>query len=112
MFRPDVTSTDLTCQVRPPEVLRPTAKRGRGPLPLRRTAVRAEEDTGHVLQVLVTPRSHRQKREAEGRDGSAAWRGREFTPVRALRKLRDKIKRSLNKAARGQHEAIVARGLT
>ena len=82
------------------------------PLPLRRTAVRAEEDTGHVLQVLATPRSHRQKSEAEGRDGSAAWRDRELIPVRALRKLRDKIKRSLNKAARGQHEAIVARGLT
>ena len=26
-----------------------------------------------------------------------------------MRKLRDKIKRSLNKAARGEHEAIVAR---
>ena len=80
--------------------------------------VKKEEDTGHlcyaynVFEVLATPRSHRQKREAEGRDGSAAWRDRELIPVRALRKLRDKIKRSLNKAARGQHEAIVARGLT
>ena len=44
-----------------------------------------------------------------GRQGRAAWRDRELTPDRALRKLRDKIKRSLNKSARGEHEAIVAR---
>ena len=61
------------------------------------------------FEVLVTPRRHREKREAEGREGRAAWRDRELTPDRALRKLRDKIKRSLNKAARGEHEAIVAR---
>ena len=80
--------------------------------------VKKKEESGHLryayngFEVLATPRSHRQKREAEGRDGRAAWRDRELTPDRALRKLRDKIKRSLNKAARGQHEAIVARGLT
>ena len=77
--------------------------------------VKKTEDTGHRryayngFEVLVTPRRHREKREAEGRQGRAAWRDRELTPDRALRKLRDKIKRSLNKAARGEHEAIVAR---
>ena len=77
--------------------------------------VKKKEDTGHLryayngFEVLVTPRRHREKREAEGRGGRAAWRDRELTPDRALRKLRDKIKRSLNKAARGEHEAIVVR---
>ena len=67
--------------------------------------VKKKEDTGHLryayngLEVLVTPRKHREKRDAEGREGKAAWRDRELTPDRALRKLRDKIKRSLNKAA-------------
>ena len=77
--------------------------------------VKKKEGTGHLryayngFEVLVTPRRHREKRDAEGREGRAAWRDRELTPDRALRKLRDKIKRSLNKAARGEHEAIVAR---
>ena len=77
--------------------------------------VKKKEDTGHLryayngFEVLVTPRRHREKSDAEGREGKAAWRDRELTPDRALRKLRDKIKRSLNKAARGEHEAIVAR---
>ena len=36
-------------------------------------------------------------------------RERELTPVRALRKLREKIKRSLIKSAQGRREAIVVR---
>ena len=77
--------------------------------------IKKKESNGHLryayngFEVLVTPRNHREKHDAEGRDGRAAWREREPTPERALRKLRDKIKRSLNKAARGEHEAIVAR---
>ena len=88
------------------------------PNSVRDLEVKKKEDTGHLryayngFEVLVTPRRHREKREADGRDGRASWRDRELTPDRALRKLRDKIKRSLNKAARRQHEAIVARGLT
>ncbi len=77
--------------------------------------VKKKEDTGHLryayngFEVLVTPRRHREKHEAEEREGRTAWRDRELTPDHALHKLRDKIKRSLNKAARGEHEAIVAR---
>ena len=85
------------------------------PKTARELEVKKQESTGHLryayngFEVLVTPRTHREKHDAEGREGRAAWRDRELTPDRALRKLRDKIKRSLNKAARGEHEAIVAR---
>ena len=77
--------------------------------------VKKKEPSGHLryayngFEVLVTPRRHRQAQAGEGcvRQDSASLR--ELTPDRALRKLRDKIKRSLNKAARGEHEAILAR---
>ncbi len=59
--------------------------------------------------MLVTPRRLREKTEAQGTGAKRAWRDRELTPDRAWRKIRTKIKRSLNKAARGEHEAIVAR---
>ena len=36
-------------------------------------------------------------------------RARETTPQRALRKVKEKISRSLKKIARGEHDAIVAR---
>ena len=65
--------------------------------------VKKVEPTGHFryaydgFDVLVTPRRHRPEQTAYPQ---------ELTPDRALRKLRAKIKRSLNKAARGEHEAI------
>ena len=68
--------------------------------------VKKREDTGPLryayngFEVLVTPRRHREKFAAEGRDAKVTWRDRELTPDRALRKLCDKIKRSLNKATR------------
>ena len=65
--------------------------------------VKKVEPTGHFryaydgIDVLVTPRKHRPEQTVYPQ---------ELTPDRALRKLRAKIKRSLNKAARGEHEAI------
>ena len=55
----------------------------------------------------MTPRKHCPILE----DGATAWaqkRARETTPDRALRKMQEKIKRSLDKADRGEHERIVA----
>ncbi len=60
------------------------------------------------FEVAVTPREHRPALS----EGASAWkraRARETTPERALRKITDKVKRSLDKAVRGEHEAIVAR---
>jgi hypothetical protein len=76
--------------------------------------VKRREPTGHLLyafnnfEIPVTPRK---LRELPGEDPSSlvAARYREPTPERALRKLTEKIKRSLTKSSRGQHEAIVAR---
>ena len=45
------------------------------------------------FEVSVTPRKHRRIREEQGRDGRAEWREKELTPDRALRKMREEIKR-------------------
>ena len=76
--------------------------------------VKRRESTGHLVYAFnnfeapVTPRKLRDTPHEEQSRWSQARR-RESTPDRALRKLREKIKRSLNKATRGEHEAIVAR---
>ena len=71
------------------------------------TASPLQGNTGELFEVNVTPRRHRPALEADA-SGWAQTRARETTPDRALRKMREKIKRSLDKAARGEHERIVA----
>ena len=77
-------------------------------------AVKQRKETGHLIyawkgfEVSVTPRDLR----PDLPEHSSAWkaaRARETTPQRALRKVKEKISRSLKKLARGEHEAIVAR---
>ena len=71
------------------------------------TAAVLQGNGGEIFEVDVTPRRHRPALEQE----ASAWshkRSRETTPDRALRKMREKIKRSVNKAARGENERIVA----
>ena len=67
------------------------------------------------IEVVVTPRRLRAAEE-QASEAQLTWREkaqsvqrRESTPERALRKLTRKIKRSLNNAARGEHDAIAAR---
>lgn len=75
--------------------------------------VKRKASTGHLVYAFnnfeapVTPRQLRQTPPEELSRTSQA-RLRESTPERALRKLREKIKRSVSKATRGEHEAIVA----
>ena len=64
--------------------------------------------TWGVLEVEVTPRSLRPL-VAEGESAWKRARARETTPERALRKMTDKVKRRIDKAAKGEHERIVAR---
>ena len=71
------------------------------------TASALQGNTGELFEVNVTPRRHRPALEADA-SGWAQKRARETTPDRALRKMREKIKRSLDKAARGEHGRIVA----
>ena len=64
--------------------------------------------TWEGAEVEVTPRKLR----PQAPEGASAWkraRARETTPERALRKMTEKIKTRFNKAARGEHERIVAR---
>ena len=73
-----------------------------------------KEDTGQLVyawkdfEVPVTPREHRPTLLG----GESLWkqaRARETTPDRALRKITEKVKRNLDKAARGECQTIVAR---
>ena len=64
--------------------------------------------TWHGVEVDVTPRRCRPSLP----DGASAWkqaRDREATPERALRKMREKMQRRINKALRGEQERIVVR---
>ena len=71
------------------------------------TASALDKGVGDVFEVDVTPRKYRPVLE----EAASKWahkRARETTPERALRKMKEKIKRSMNKAARGEQERIVA----
>ena len=62
--------------------------------------------TWHGVEVDVTPRRCRPSLS----DGASAWKqatDREATPERALRKMREKMQRRVNKALRGEQERIV-----
>ena len=66
-----------------------------------------DTSTGRI-EVEVTPRAHR----APLPDGASAHQraaDRESTPQRALRKMATKVRRLRTKAARGEHERLVAR---
>ena len=63
-------------------------------------------EQGGRVDVVVTPRARRKPLE----DGASAHRqklARETTPERALRKMKEKVERLRDKAAKGQHERIV-----
>ena len=65
--------------------------------------------TWHGVEVDVTPRRCRPSLP----DVASAWqqaKDREATPERALRKMRTKMQRRVNKALRGEQERIVVRG--
>ena len=76
--------------------------------------VKGRKETGQLTyswngyEVPVTPRERRQDLPHDA-SRLRQTRARETTPERALRKITEKVKRSLMKAARGEHEAIVAR---
>ena len=66
-----------------------------------------DADRGRV-EIEVTPRAHR----APLPDGASAYQraaDREPTPERALRKMAQKVRRLKAKAAKGEHERLVAR---
>ena len=67
-------------------------------------------EQGGRAEVAVTPRGRR-KRLEEGASAHRQKLARETTPERALRKMKDKVQKLRAKAAKGQHERIVARAL-
>ena len=78
-------------------------------------AVKCRTDTGKLkyscegVEVEVTPRWLRPPLAAEETGRWQRSRAQETTPARALRKMKEKMGRQLQKAARGEHERLVVR---
>ena len=74
--------------------------------------LKGEDDKGRLryswkdVEVLVTPRDKREPL-PENASKAAVAKANESTPARALRKMKEKVKRMLEKAARGECERII-----